>query len=200
MRWMAVIGMAGLLVAGSSAMAGSPREPGMAADTCSVCHGNNGIAETPWFPSLAAQDKDYLTTQLQNFRNRSRADHYGKAYMWNLAGTLSDKAIAELSAYYAALPAPKPSSHEDPALVAEGKTIFEKGIDSESVPACGACHGPSAAGTSIAPRLAGQHSAYLLAQLKAFRSNERDNAVMHSNVQNMTDEQMQQIAAYLASL
>jgi cytochrome c553 len=40
---------------------------------------------------------------------------------------------------------------------------------------CAYCHGPSVQGFGVAPRLAGQHRAYLLTQLHRLRSGERDN-------------------------
>jgi cytochrome c553 len=40
---------------------------------------------------------------------------------------------------------------------------------------CAYCHGPSVQGFAIAPRLAGQHRAYLVSQLNRLRSGERDN-------------------------
>lgn len=202
MRSIAAIGLAGLLLLGASATAGTskPSEPNIVTDTCSQCHGNNGISSIPWFPSLAAQTKTYLETQLKDFRNHTRADHYAKAYMWNMAGTLPDKMIKEIAEYYKAQQPPKGSTTENPTEVAAGEAIFKNGVASENVPACGACHGANAEGNTMFPRLAGQHREYLVAQLKAFRDKARDNAIMYSNVQHMTDAQMHAVAAYLASL
>lgn len=202
MKLIAALSMAGLLLMGASATAGTtaPHEPNLVSDTCSVCHGNHGISPNAAFPDLAAQTTDYLETQLKNFKDTSRADHDAKAFMWNIAGPLSDKEMKEVAAYYSAQQPPKGATGEDPTQIAAGETIFKQGIDSENVPACSACHGPAAAGTALAPRLAGQHRQYLVAQLEAFRSNARDNAIMHGNVEHMTDKQMRSIAAYLASL
>jgi cytochrome c553 len=40
---------------------------------------------------------------------------------------------------------------------------------------CAYCHGPSVQGFGVAPRLAGQHRAYIASQLNRLRSGERDN-------------------------
>jgi cytochrome c553 len=120
--------------------------------------------------------------------------------MWRQAGALSPTSMKEISAYYSAVPPPKGEAGENAALVAAGKQIYEQGIPSENVPACGACHGPAGAGMAVFPRIAGQHPEYLVAQLQDFRSKARDNAIMSTNVEHMTDEQMRQVAAYLASL
>jgi cytochrome c553 len=202
MKLIAALSVAGVFLMGASATAGtaSPAEPDMVYATCSVCHGHDGISENMAFPDLAAQTKSYLVTQLENFQNHTRGDRLAKAYMWSAAGTLPKKTITKIADYYAAQTPPKGETGGDPAEIAAGKTIFEHGIESENVPACSACHGPAAKGTPIAPRLAGQHHLYLIAQLKAFRDNSRDNAIMHGNVEHMTDKQMRDIAAYLAAL
>ena len=202
MRMIAALSVAGLFLMGASATAGASAShaPNMAADTCSVCHGDHGIAPTAWFPDLAGQTQSYLETQLKNFQDHSRGDHYAKVYMWPIAGPLSDKQVTAIAAYYAALQPAKGAAGEDPSQVVAGKAIFADGITSENVPACGMCHGPAAAGTTMAPRLAGQHREYLVAQLQAFRSNARDNPIMHANVKDMTDAQIQDISAYLAAL
>lgn len=66
--------------------------------------------------------------------------------------------------------------------------------------ACAACHG--ADGNSIAPtfpKLAGQNERYLLKQMQDIRDKRRPVAVMIGQVDNMTDEQLADIAAYYAS-
>ncbi len=201
MKSIAALSVAGLLT-GVSAMAQTsvPPEPDIVTDTCSVCHGDEGISPRARFPNLAAQTKDYLDAQLKNFRNHMRADPDAVAYMWRQAGALTTSSMNEIVAYYSAVPPPKGSAGESAALVAAGKQIYEHGIQSEDVPACGACHGAAGAGMAAFPRIAGQHPEYLVAQLRAFRSKARDNAIMYANVQHMTDDQMREVAAYLASL
>ncbi len=202
MRLIAALGVASVFLMGASATAGTtgPHEPTIVTDTCSVCHGDHGISPNAAFPDLAAQTKDYLKAQIQNFKDHSRGEHDAKAFMWSIAGPLSDKEVHAIATYYSAQTPPKGAAGEDRALVASGAAIFKQGVESENVPACGLCHGPDAAGTAMAPRLAGQHRLYLVAQLKAFRSNARNNAIMHGNVEHMTDEQMREVSAYLASL
>jgi len=66
---------------------------------------------------------------------------------------------------------------------------------------CAACHGSD--GMSIdtrIPNLAGQHYAYLLAQTNAFRERTRINPIMNQMVQSLSQEQIEDIAAYYASV
>jgi cytochrome c553 len=67
--------------------------------------------------------------------------------------------------------------------------------------ACAACHGPkgiSAGGTF--PNLAGQKADYLAAQLKAFRGKTRANPMMSPMAASLKDEDIDNLAAYYASL
>ena len=66
---------------------------------------------------------------------------------------------------------------------------------------CAACHGP--AGISISPiwpNLAGQKEAYLVKQIKAFKSGERKDPSMAPMVAGLTDADIDNLAAYYASL
>lgn len=69
--------------------------------TCVACHGANGISAIPMYPNLAGQKEMYLAKQLKDFRSGSRKD----PVMQPMAAGLSDDDIANLSAYYASLPA-----------------------------------------------------------------------------------------------
>lgn len=71
------------------------------------------------------------------------------------------------------------------------------GITSEGVPACSSCHEPDAHGKQDFPRLAAQHSQYVLNQLASFQSNMRKVAIMHGVAQNLRQPEMQSVAAYL---
>ena len=202
MKPLAALGTAGVLLLSLSANAGTsvPPEPDLVVNTCSQCHGDRGVTTAPLFPNLAAQDKDYLVAQLKAFREHKRSDAHAQAYMWGMANPLTDDVIDQVATYFSALPPSSGNKDQDVAEVAAGKKIYEAGIDAENVPACNACHGDTAAGTSTIPRLAGQHREYLASQILAFRTNQRDNPVMHANVEHMTDDQVRAIAAYLASL
>ncbi|MCP4432957.1 MAG: cytochrome c4 [Gammaproteobacteria bacterium] len=66
--------------------------------------------------------------------------------------------------------------------------------------ACVACHMPD--GNSVMPewpKLAGQLPLYLVSQLKAFKSGERVNAVMAPMVKPLSEQDMEDIAAYFSS-
>jgi cytochrome c553 len=65
--------------------------------------------------------------------------------------------------------------------------------------ACAACHGPDGnASNGQWPNLAGQHADYLYQQLMAYKSGDRQNAVMASQVANLSEQDMHDLAAYYA--
>jgi cytochrome c553 len=85
-------------------------------------------------------------------------------------------------------------------LAATGRLLYHNGLPQRGVPACASCHGPQALGTATLPRLAGQHAAYITAQLKQFHQRERtnDNAVMHAVASKMSASEMAAVAEYLS--
>ena len=67
---------------------------------------------------------------------------------------------------------------------------------------CHGCHGIPSYKNSYpvysVPKLGGQHTAYLVVALKAYASQERAHATMHSHATTMSEQDMQDIAAHLA--
>lgn len=187
-----------LMMGGAGGAWAANPAPELATRVCSNCHGEGGISIAPTFPQLAAQQRTYLEAQLRAFRDRSRADPHAQAYMWGMASQLTDANIKALAAYYSSLP-PAPGTQQDTLEVRRGQQIYEKGVPSQEIPACIACHGEKAAGKDIIPRLSGQHREYLAAQLLAFKNQLRASDIMHNNVKNITDEEIRDVSAFLAS-
>jgi cytochrome c553 len=66
---------------------------------------------------------------------------------------------------------------------------------------CAACHGAEGISSlPVNPNLAGQVPGYIAAQLKAFKSGERVNAIMAGQATPLTDEDMADLDAYYASM
>ena len=64
---------------------------------------------------------------------------------------------------------------------------------------CQACHGADGnADNPMYPRLAGQYQTYLLHALKAYKSGERNNAIMAGMVASLSEQDMEDLAAYYA--
>lgn len=75
---------------------------------CAACHGETGISETPNWPTLAGQHKDYLVEVMSQYRNGQRDDPVMAGQLINL----SDNDIEDLAAFYAAQPGLFTASYE----------------------------------------------------------------------------------------
>lgn len=66
---------------------------------------------------------------------------------------------------------------------------------------CIGCHGPGghSANPDVYPSTAGRSEAYLTEQLNAFRNGERQNPMMTPMVAGLTDDDVANLAAYLAA-
>ena len=167
--------------------------------TCGVCHGGNGQSVSPTFPNLAAQSAPYVSLQLHAFKDQSRADPDAQAYMWGMAARLDNVQIDALAQHFASQLAAA-GVPGDPALIAQGKSIYTLGIPARQVPPCATCHGAQGEGIGPFPRLAGQHAPYLLKQLLVIQSVLRTAPVMHGVIKDLTRTQMDAVATYLQSL
>ncbi len=171
-----------------------------AVNLCSTCHGPRGISTSPEFPILAAQQKEYLVNQLHAFRTKSRAEKDAHDFMWGVAGLLDETLISEVAIYYAAQPPARGRPAADPAEVAIGRQLFDRGSSDRSIPACASCHGENGAGMGMFPRLAGQHARYVAKQLGYIQSLVRSAPVMHGIVKDLTPAEIRALAAYVQSL
>lgn len=168
-------------------------------ETCSACHGLNGRSVAPTFPNLAAQTAPYIELQLHAFKDQTRADPDAQAYMWGMASQLDDASISALAAYFSKQSAAA-GKGGNATLIAQGKQIFVEGVPGRQIPACASCHGAQAQGNGPFPRLAGQHSPYLLKQLLVIQSVLRTAPVMHGVIKDLSRDQMQAVVAYLESI
>lgn len=89
------------------------------------------------------------------------------------------------------------------AVQAQDAQSIERGKKTATV--CAACHMPDGRGSVVPnlearPRLTGLNPEYIVKQLQDFKSGTRDNITMKPMATMLTDEQMQDIAHYYASL
>jgi cytochrome c553 len=124
--------------------------------------------------------------------------------MLGMAAALSEEDMADIGAFYAKqkLAGPAPADQSKMEL---GRQIYKGGDLGKGRPACQACHGPKGAGIpgSGYPQVGGQYVDYTLSQLKAFRDGARmndDKMLMRSIIKDMTDEELEAVSNYIASL
>lgn len=70
--------------------------------------------------------------------------------------------------------------------------------------ACMGCHAIEGYNNSYpnyhVPRLGGQHAAYIVAALKAYKSGQRDHKTMVAQASSLSDQDMDDIAAYFSAM
>lgn len=169
----------------------------ISASVCAACHTNDGSRGSPANPILQGQHPDYLVKQLTEFKAGKRES----AVMRPMAQPLSEADMRNVAAFYASKQA-KPGFAKNKDLVSLGEKLYRGGDAQRGVPACSGCHGPSGAGIPAQyPRLSGQHSDYIEAQLTAFRSGARhNNAIMNGVAAKLNDREIKAVADYVAGL
>ena len=160
---------------------------------CAGCHGEDGVAQAPDTPSLAAQPDEFIQWQLVYFRSGTRKNEV----MQPIAQALSNEDIRNLGAYYSSLPPPKPgASRAGDALTQEGEKIAKQFR-------CRTCHADRLEGKKVTARLAGQREDVLLKALRDFKSGVRVGvgvATMADVVYPLNDHDMQALSHYMATL
>jgi len=91
---------AAIVVATAPAAAGDVKAGAQKARQCQTCHGLDGQSKLPQAPNLASQPEIYLVKVLRDYRNGARTNEM----MSLVARNLRDDDIADLAAYYAAIP------------------------------------------------------------------------------------------------
>jgi len=71
--------------------------PPQAATLCVSCHGQDGVAIAPTYPSLAGQHEDYIERALEEYRKGGRKNPIMKGF----AATLKDEDIHVIAEYFA---------------------------------------------------------------------------------------------------
>jgi len=170
------------------------------AEYCAGCHGADGNSELTDYPILAGQTTRYNYLQLKDYKSGRRKDEM----MNPVAAQLEKQDMVDMAAYYAAQrpKGPRIQSGEssvpfkpDPARVAAGRSKSAEVL-------CTMCHLGEFSGQNEVPRVAGQHPAYVIKQLKEFKNGTRTNdaGTMSSVAKTLSDEDIVNLAHYLASL
>lgn len=185
------------------------------ASACAACHGVDGNASVPMYPSIAGQGERYIAQQMALIASGERG---GTAVaMVPFVQGLTAQDMRDIGAYYATQKAQ--AGLADDTQVTEGpyaglkfyevgQKLYRAGDSSRDIPACIACHGPTGAGNPgpSYPHIGGQHQDYLVTRLQGYRtgtSTEKNPAqfnIMASVAKNLSDQEIQALASYLQGL
>ncbi|MDB5799324.1 MAG: cytochrome c, class [Rhodocyclales bacterium] len=175
-----------------------------AEQNCAACHGADGNSIITANPVLAGQFSEYLNKQLLNFKGQNgKAPERNSPIMTAIATPLSEADAKALAVYFSQQKA-KGDATKNKANISLGQKIWRAGDASKGLPACAGCHGAAGAGIPAQfPRLSGQHSDYIEAQLRTFRDGARANdanSVMRTVAIRMTEPEIKAVADYAAGL
>lgn len=170
---------------------------------CMACHGAEGRATSDgYYPRIAGKPAGYLYHQLLHFREGRRQ----YPMMSYLVERQSEAYLREMADYFANqhLPyAPPQQPSVDAAVLERGRRLVLDGDPQRELPSCRACHGERLTGTQPAiPGLLGLSHDYLLAQLGAWRLNQRRAHApdcMAQIVDKLKDDELYAAAAWLAT-
>ena len=201
--------MVGNAFASSEVYAGDPAKGEVLASAtgCMGCHGVDGNSPVPNFPKIAGLGSKYIYRQLQNVRDGNRII----ASMAGLLDNYNNEQLKDLAAFYNSqtlqISGSKPLEVKVNAGIKVdslklGARIYRAGNLQTNVPSCIGCHSPRGLGNEAAgyPRLGGQYSEYIAAQLRAYRDGERENGIMNTVAKNMTNAEIDSVANFIAGL
>jgi cytochrome c553 len=161
------------------------------AAVCAACHGAEGNSTDPQYPIIAGQNPRYIYLQLRDFKEGRRTN----PLMSPMAANLSKKDMLDLAAYFSSQKHTGENSRGDAAKIDDGRKIAGAAL-------CTMCHLGGFSGQNEIPRVAGQHYDYIKKQLLAFKNRTRTNDAgsMTAYMNNVTPEQIEALASYVASL
>lgn len=181
-----------------------PGDPAAAKTKIAMCIGCHGIMgyqssfpEIHRVPMISGQSAKYIEASLQAYRKGDRKH----PTMRGIAASLSDQDMADLAAYYEQSGKNLPASKGKTAShAAEAEALLKKGN-------CASCHGEGLNKPidPAYPKLAGQHSDYLLVALKAYQTDNngkvgRGNPIMAGQAKQFTLAELKVMANYIGSL
>ena len=165
---------------------------------CGGCHNPDGNSVIPENPKLSGLDAEYFVRQMHDFKNGNRKS----PVMSGIIPLVDEKEFEALAAFFHRQK-PKPGEAVDAKLAAQGKEIYDEGIVGSAVPACSGCHNEDGSGTEKYPRIAGQHSVYVIQQLSSYKNGGRANdskAVMRAVAKRMNEKEIRAVAEYVVTL
>jgi cytochrome c553 len=162
---------------------------------CIPCHMLDGNSLFPDYPKLAGQHFDYLIKSMKGYKGGNRKNN---EIMSPIAGEYlkNESDMDDLAAYFSTQKSNSCTGKPDiePEKVKAGKAKAAASCTS-------ICHGEDGnSQKSLYPKLAGQHQAYLINAMKAYKTGTRKDPHMSPMATFFVDEStMENLAAYFAS-
>ena len=158
-------------------------------ETCSGCHSKPGYSNVyPRYnvPKLGGQHAAYTLSALKAYSNSDRSH---PSMQGNAAG-ISPQDMEDIAAYLASFE------------LADNETEVSGNIKlgEEKAASCAGCHGEGGnSSDGNYPKLSAQYESYLIKVMQDYRNQNRTNAMMNAMVGALSDEDIENIAAFYAS-
>jgi cytochrome c553 len=170
---------------------------------CIGCHGIKGyqssFPEVYKVPMISGQNANYISAALHAYKKGDRKH----PTMRDIAVTLTDQDIADLSAYYSAHGVV--AGAELPATPAKAPNADVQALLNKAN--CASCHGANFSKPidPSYPKIAGQHADYLFVALKAYKTDNnakvgRAHPIMGGMAKQYTNAELKAMAGYLSSV
>lgn len=181
-----------LLLAAFTPAAGTPA----IVEACKSCHAEDGAGTGKQIvPVIAGMPAVHIEEALYAYKDGAR-QCVEEPVMCETAALLTDENIADLAAYYAAIPRPSLGETIDEALAALGEPVHRK--------LCARCHLPPDdpdVADVLGPPLHGQRADYLRYALQAYLAGTRENLLdeMKEKISLLDDGDVEALAHYYGS-
>lgn len=172
---------------------------------CASCHGNEGVAPTQNWASLAGQRAAYTYKSLLDYQRGGRHENPRANLMKVAVKGMSRQDMADVAAYYASLPAmAAPAPRLDAAAHARADRLARRGDPLRLLTPCASCHGAAGqGGINETPALAGQTVGSFVRTMQDYRAGKRitdANQGMRQFAERLTMQEIHDLAAYYARL
>lgn len=158
----------------------------LAEEDCAACHGDDGNSDMEGVPGLAGHHPADLIASMQAYKDGTRIH----PDMESILEDYSQEDIYNLALFYA-VQEPK---RTEAALA--GDPVAGRKVAA----ACAACHGEDGnANDPNTPSLAGEDPEYLITATKSYREGTRDYLMMKHPVESLSDQDIENLAAFYAS-
>ncbi len=170
--------------------------------SCALCHGQymQGVAGD-LYPRLAGLPSGYIENELHRLKEGRRQAHM-PMLITSMVDMMSGSDMEDISAYLEHMAVP--TAHQRQIMNAPGNAAAGKEIFTEEE--CWRCHKKDGSGNARKdiPPLQGQHTSYLLKQLKDFKAivriHDGEDVAEDSSFVDLDETMLRDLVAYLSTL
>jgi len=167
---------------------------------CSICHGIDGNSFIKTWPKISGQYKKYIVNQILEYKTGTKGNRYDPI-MFPIAKNLTKININKIASFYAN----QAIFSNELNIGIITNNLYVAGNIKFNISPCASCHGFNGRGNFLAnfPKLSGQHSKYIINQMKKYKTLSRKTdpfKIMRTIMYAITVEEMNIIGSYISTL